>query len=68
MYKYNTHFDRIAQDTALSVAKEVYRAEDRKTTSTHYHATNVNPFWVKHYKLDGKVGNHVFYTNDTPYK
>jgi len=26
------------------------------------------PFWAKHYTVDGKVGNHLFYTNDTPYK
>jgi len=37
-------------------------------SSTHYHATSVNPFWTKHYELDGQVGNHLFYTNETPYK
>jgi hypothetical protein len=28
----------------------------------------VSPFWTKHYEYDGKIGNHVFYTNETPYK
>lgn len=37
-------------------------------TSTHYHTVAVSPFWKSHYDLDGKIGSHIFYTNNTPYK
>jgi spore germination cell wall hydrolase CwlJ-like protein len=31
-------------------------------TSTHYHATYVSPYWTNHYHLDGRIGDHIFYT------
>ena len=37
-------------------------------SSTHYHSVDVSPFWAPHYDRDGQAGNHVFYTNNTPYK
>ena len=37
-------------------------------TSTHYHTTVVSPSWGDIYDLDGLVGNHLFYTNSTPYR
>jgi len=37
-------------------------------SSTHYHSVEVSPFWTAHYELDGRVGNHVFYTNETAHK
>ena len=30
--------------------------------STHYHATYVSPYWRKQYHLDGRIGDHIFYT------
>ncbi len=30
-------------------------------SSTHYHATYVNPKWAKHMKRVGKIGLHIFY-------
>ena len=29
--------------------------------STHYHATYVNPYWVKDMQLVGRIGAHVYY-------
>lgn len=55
-------------ETALTVASSVMKARDLGITSTHYHATSGKPYWAYHYDLDGIIGNHVFYTNNTPYK
>ena len=60
--------DKLAWVQAQEVAKEALQGNLFGITSTHYHATNVLPFWAKHYSLDTRVGNHLFYTNDTPYK
>ncbi len=60
--------DKKAWVQAQEVAKEALQGNLLGITSTHYHATNVLPFWSKHYSLDTRVGNHLFYTNDTPYK
>lgn len=32
--------------------------------STHYHATNVNPYWVTDMEYVANVGNHRFYRGD----
>ena len=32
------------------------------TSSTHYHADYVEPFWVDHFEVDGVFGSHIFYT------
>ena len=47
---------------ARAVALQVYEGGDTQITSTHYHALSVSPSWAKHYKLDGRIGDHVFYT------
>ena len=60
--------DKIAWVEAQGVAKDALEGNLLGMTSTHYHTTNVLPFWAKHYSLDTRVGNHLFYTNDTPYK
>ena len=60
--------DKLAWVQAQEVAKDALQGNLLGITSTHYHATNVLPFWAKHYSLDTRVGNHLFYTNDTPYK
>ena len=60
--------DKLAWVKAQEVAKDALQGNLLGITSTHYHATNVLPFWAKHYILDTRVGNHLFYTNDTPYK
>jgi len=57
-----------ARETAMQVAEEALQGNGLNITSTHYHSTGVKPYWRKHYKLDGRVDNHYFYTNETPYK
>ena len=37
-------------------------------TATHYHTTSVSPYWSKHFTRNETIGNHIFYTNNTPYK
>lgn len=60
--------DKIAWVTSLEVAKAALRGDLLGITSTHYHATNVLPYWTNYYSKDGQVGDHVFYTNDTEYR
>lgn len=60
--------DKKAWVQSQEVAKDALQGNLLGITSTHYHATNVLPFWTKHYKLDTRIGNHLFYTNETPYK
>ena len=66
--RHTGHQDKIAWVQAQEVAKDALQGNLLGITSTHYHATNVLPFWAKHYIMDTRVGNHLFYTNDTPYK
>jgi len=51
-----------AMKQARAVAEDVFRSEYTEITSTHYHALSVRPSWAKHYKFDGRIGDHVFYT------
>ena len=60
--------DKIAWGVSQEGAKEALSGNTLGISSTHYHATYVLPFWVNHYSLDGKVGNHIFYTNNTEYR
>ena len=57
-----------ASQMAKIVAKDVLSGHQIGISSTHYHTLSVNPFWANYYDLDGLVGNHVFYTNNTPYR
>jgi spore germination cell wall hydrolase CwlJ-like protein len=66
--RHTGHQDKIAWAESQEVAKDALGGNLLGITSTHYHTTNVLPFWAKHYSLDTRVGNHLFYTNDTPYK
>jgi len=66
---YPTHFDAIAYMQLTQLASQAISGQiDYGITSTHYHADTVSPSWVNHYKMDGQIGDHVFYTNDTPYR
>ena len=62
------HQDKLAWVTSQQVAEEALRGDLMGITSTHYHAEYVLPFWADTYSKDGKVGNHVFYTNNTEYR
>jgi N-acetylmuramoyl-L-alanine amidase len=66
--RHTGHQDKIAWAESQEVAKDALGGDLLGITSTHYHTTNVLPFWAKHYSLDTRIGNHLFYTNDTPYK
>ena len=66
--KHERMIDRESRSKALQVAKATLDGEGLGITSTHYHTVSVSPYWAKHYKLDGRVDGHYFYTNDTPYK
>jgi spore germination cell wall hydrolase CwlJ-like protein len=66
--RHTGHQDKIAWAESQEVAKDALGGNLLGITSTHYHTTNVLPFWAKHYSLDTRIGNHLFYTNDTPYK
>ena len=57
-----------AREKAMQVAEEALQGNGLNITSTHYHSNKVMPYWKTHYKLDGRFGNHLFYTNETPYK
>lgn len=57
-----------ASETALTVASEVLDGYRLGITSTHYHTVSVSPYWNKHFDYDGKIGYHLFYTNNTKYK
>ena len=66
--RHTGHQDKIAWVEAQEVAKDALEGNLLGMTSSHYHTTNVLPFWAKHYSLDARIGNHLFYTNETPYK
>ena len=66
--KHTGRQDKVAWEESQEVAREALSGNTLGIASTHYHTTNVLPSWAKHYRFDGKVGDHLFYTNDTPYK
>jgi hypothetical protein len=57
-----------SRSKAIQVAKATLDGGGIGITSTHYHTVDIKVYWSEHYKLDGRVDNHYFYTNDTPYK
>lgn len=66
---YTTYYDRRAYERAVEVASQFLEGgTTEETTSTHYHAVSVAPGWARVFTIDGQVGDHIFYTNETPYK
>ena len=57
-----------ASKKARTVASDVLGGYRIGISSTHYHTVSVEPFWKDHFELDGKIGNHLFYTNETNYR
>ena len=55
-------FDRQAIDIAETIAESTLKGDRLGVTSTHYHATYVTPFWASVYPLDGRLGDHLFFT------
>lgn len=59
---------QLAARKARTVASDVLGGYRMGISSTHYHTVSVDPFWNEHFELDGKIGNHLFYTNETNYR
>lgn len=57
-----------ASRKARRVADDLLNEVTYPSTSTHYHTTSVDPFWNSEYDLDERVGNHIFYTNNTAHR
>lgn len=57
-----------ASNRAKKVAQEVLEGDTLGITSTHYHTASVKPYWKDYFELDGRIGNHIFYTNTTEYR
>tara|TARA_R110002167_G_scaffold18630_3_gene69536 strand:- start:1083 stop:1478 length:396 start_codon:yes stop_codon:yes gene_type:complete len=55
-------FDRQAIDIAETIANSALKGDRLGGTSTHYHTTSVKPFWAKYYEVQGRIGDHIFYT------
>jgi N-acetylmuramoyl-L-alanine amidase len=62
LYEYQEPLDREARVVAREVALAFLDGHRLGATSTHYHTQAVAPRWRKHFVLDGRVGDHVFYT------
>lgn len=60
---YPTHFDVEALKSVTELAKDTLgRGSPGHTNSTHYHALSLAPKWKDAYRVDGIVGDHIFYT------
>jgi len=57
-----------AKRKALQIASDVLGGSRMGMSSTHYHTTAVEPYWASHYDRDGRIGSHVFYTNNTKHR
>ena len=60
--KHTSEIDRRAYKRAVEIASMFLQGGRVGTSSTHYHTTSVAPFWSKVYQVDGKAGDHIFYT------
>ena len=60
--------DPVAAKEARQVALDALNGQRLGITSTHYHTVEIQPVWASAFSLDGIVGNHVFYTNETKHK
>lgn len=54
--------DRRAARMAREVASRFLDGDTVGNTSTHYHTVDVSPWWKHNFVLDGRVGDHIFYT------
>lgn len=61
-YTTNNPIEWKAMKQARTVAEQVFNEGHVEMTSTHYHSLSVRPSWARHYKQDGRIGDHVFYT------
>jgi spore germination cell wall hydrolase CwlJ-like protein len=59
---HTSEIDRRAYKKAVEIASMFLDGYEVGSSSTHYHTTYVRPSWSKVYKVDGKAGDHIFYT------
>lgn len=62
MYDHDDPEDRTARHIAREVALAYLNGDRLGSTSTHYHTTSVAPEWKYEFAVNGKVGEHIFYT------
>lgn len=53
---------------SVVVAKEALQGKSLGITSTHYIADYASASWQEAFDYDGRIGVHLFYTNNTPYR
>jgi spore germination cell wall hydrolase CwlJ-like protein len=61
--KSDTPTELLAWDTSVVVAENILANVPPKLLdgATHYHSTNVNPFWAKDKVFVKRIGDHLFY-------
>jgi spore germination cell wall hydrolase CwlJ-like protein len=65
MFQYDTYYDKKAMETALQIGQDyLHNNQSLGSASTHYHTTEVSPYWKDFFIVDGVVGDHIFYTCD----
>lgn len=57
-----------ARRAAYAAAEDVLEGETYPTNATHYHTPAVKPDWASSFKRAGRIGDHIFYENNTPYR
>jgi N-acetylmuramoyl-L-alanine amidase len=65
--KLNNVFDRKAWDEIQRLAMDVILYPEYAllgSNATHYHTVDVEPYWAKEMSIEGKVGKHIFYTEE----
>ena len=62
MSKHTAPKDRRAARMAREVASRFLEGDTIGLPSTHYHTVTVAPWWKYEFTLDGRVGDHIFYT------
>ena len=63
MEDHTGHQDNLARGLALALSEDyIHEGKRLGSTATHYHTTDVNPFWADVFVVDGVFGDHIFYT------
>jgi len=62
LYEYQEPLDKEAAVVAREVALAYLDGHRLGSSSTHYHTQAVAPWWKYEFTLDGRVGDHIFYT------
>ena len=54
--------EKVSASKARELAEDIIEHGHTHITSTHYHSTDVKPFWIGQKTKDGQYGDHIFYT------